>query len=151
MQLRPELCAPPVSPPRLAELCAAIEHIEETLASGRPADTAIAAFNLDTGHEYAARDFLGYWESHDVEDFALEAARPAWPKAADVTREELIEVVRRILDGDLKDQLYYLLVLETNVVHPAVAGLIFHPPPELEDAAPERIVDAALSYRPIAL
>lgn len=149
MELRPELSAPVVSPQRIAELCMAIGRIEELLVGGDPADTAITAFNAETGHDYTAEDFFCDWECRDVEDFALEAARPAWPKVADVTREELIEIVRRIIDGDLKDQPYYLLLLDTNVVHPAVSSLIFHPPAELAGASPERIVDAALSYQPI--
>jgi hypothetical protein len=151
VELRPELCAPAVPSQRIAELCAAIDRIEELLQNGDPADGAIAAFNAETGHEYAMEHFHCYWESYDIEDFALEAARPAWPKVPDVTREELMEIVRRIVVGDLKDQAYYLHLLDTNVVHPGVVGLIFHPPAELVGASPERIVDATLSYRPIAL
>ncbi|GAA2325795.1 hypothetical protein [Dactylosporangium salmoneum] len=150
MELRPELCPPPVAPERVAELCAAIETIEELLERGEPADAAIAAFNAGTGHGYATDDFRTYWTSRDVEDFALEAARPAFPKVADVTRDELIEIVGRIqAAGDDVD--YYVLLLITNVPHPRVTDLIFHPPAELADASPEAVVDAALSYRPIAL
>ncbi len=151
MELRPELCAPTVPRQRIAELSAAIERIEKLLETGEPADAAITAFNAETGHSYAAEDFLTYGQSRSVEAFALEAARPARPRVPDVTRDELIEIVRRILAGDLDDQEYYLLLLDTNVPHPGAGDLIFQPPPELEDAPPERIVDAALSHRPIAL
>ncbi|WOX16919.1 hypothetical protein [Streptomyces sp. N50] len=74
----------------------------------------------------------------------------------DATREELAEVVRRILAGDT-DAEYYLRLFTANVAHPAASDLIFHPPCELADAdadadaSAERIVDAALAYRPIAL
>ncbi|XVU23193.1 hypothetical protein ACQPZJ_38935 [Actinoplanes sp. CA-054009] len=144
MELRPELCAPEVSPRRLAGLRAAIGHIEELLQRGEPADRAIAAFNADTGHDYTAPDFQGYWESRDVGDFALEAARPARPRVPDVTRDELIEVARRIVEGDIADQAYYLRLLEANVAHPRVSELIF-----FRDLPPEHVVDEALSYRPI--
>jgi hypothetical protein len=43
-----------------------------------------------------------------------------------------------------------LLVLQTNTLHPAVSDLIFWPPPALESASAEEIVDAILSYRPVA-
>ncbi|MET7395503.1 bacteriocin immunity protein [Dactylosporangium sp. NPDC005572] len=150
MELRPELCPPVVPPQRIAELCTAVETIEGLLERGESADAAIAAFNADTDHAYTAYDFLTYWKSRDVEDFALEAARPVWPKVENVTREELIEIVRRIQAAD-DDTDYYVLLLHTNVLHPRVTSLIFYPPPELANATPEDIVDAALSYRPIAL
>lgn len=72
-------------------------------------------------------------------------------RSPDVTREDLIEVVRQIIEGDPQDQPYYLMLLDTNVVHPCVGDLIFHPPAEMVDASPEHIVDIALSHRPIVL
>ena len=113
---------------------------------GESADAAIAGFNAETGHDYAADHFLTYWKSN-LEDFALEAARPARPKVANVTRDELIEIVRRIQAAD-DDIDYYVLLLDTNVLHPRVTDLIFWPPPELVNASPGAIVDAALSFRP---
>lgn len=150
MELRPELCPPAVPSERTTQLRAAIENIAQLLEHGEPADAPIAAFNADTGHFYAAEHFLTYWESRDLEDFALEAARPARPIVPDITRDELVEIVRRILDVD-GDSDYYVLLLKTNVQHPRAEDLIFWPPPELVDAPPERIIDAVLSYRPIAL
>lgn len=150
MELRAELCPPLVAPQRVAELRTAIEVIASLLERGGSADGEIAAFNAETRHAYAAHDFLNYWRSRSAEDFALEAARPARPKVADVTRDELIEIVSRILsvDGDTD---YYVLLLETNVAYPRVANLIFWPPPELADASAETIVDVALAYRAISL
>lgn len=150
MELRPELCPPVVGAQRIAELCSAIETIARLLERGESADAAIDGFNAETGHDYGADHFLTYWKSRNLEDFALEAARPARPKVANVTRDELIEIVRRIQAPD-DDIAYYVLLLDTNVLHPRVNDLIFWPPPELVDASPEAIVDAALSYRPIGL
>ena len=113
----------------------------------------MAAFAEATGHDYEAADFLGYAGSRTLEEFALEAARPAYPRVPDATREELVEVVRRILAGDT-DAEYYLRLFTATVAHPAASNLIFHPPCELADAdaSAEQIVDAALAYRrPIAL
>jgi hypothetical protein len=150
MRLRPELCPPAVGPQRIAELATAIETIARLLERGDPADAAIAAFNAETGHHYAAEDFLSYGSSRHVDDFAIEAARPASPKVADVTRDELIEIVSRIQAVD-HDTGYCVRLLEADVLHPGVEDLIFHPPPDLVDASPETIVDTALRYRPIAL
>ncbi|WP_426503015.1 hypothetical protein ACPPVO_36060 [Dactylosporangium sp. McL0621] len=73
-----------------------------------------------------------------------------WPKVPDVSREELVEIVRRIQAMD-DDRHYYLLVLKTNTVRPGVSDLIYWPPPHLVDASAEDIVDEALRYRPTAL
>ncbi|MCC5477986.1 hypothetical protein [Streptomyces barringtoniae] len=85
--------------------------------------------------------------SRDLEQFALEAARPAWPRVPDVTRDELIELVRRVRAGQAAGDPgadYHLLVLEVNVAHPRPFGVIE------QDAPPERIVDELLAHRPIA-
>ncbi|WP_436535590.1 hypothetical protein [Actinoplanes sp. HUAS TT8] len=150
MELRPELCPPAISPERVVQLSAAIEDIAQLLDDGGPAEAAIAAFNTDTGHSYTAEQFLTYWESRDLDDFALEAARPSRPKIPDITRDELTEIVRRIQAADDATD-YYVLLLTTNVPHPRATDLIFWPPPDLVDAPPDRIVDIALSYRPTAL
>ncbi|MEU7876377.1 hypothetical protein [Dactylosporangium sp. NPDC049140] len=150
MELRAELTPPVVSSTRIEQLCAAISTIEELLESGADASADIAAFNEDTGHKYEPYHFMTYSSSRNVEDFALQAARPAWPKVPDVNRDELVEIVRRIqaMDNDMD---YYLLVLETNTVRPGVSDLIYWPPPHLVDASAEAIVDEALRYRPTAL
>jgi len=110
----------------------------------------VAAFAEATGHDCSAADFLGYAGSRTLEEFALEAARPAYPRVPDVTRDELVEVVRRILSGGA-DAEYYLLLFTTNVTRPAASDLIFHPPSDLADASAEQIVDAAPAHSPIAL
>ncbi|MFF2367933.1 hypothetical protein ACFVU0_35200 [Streptomyces sp. NPDC058122] len=69
---------------------------------------------------------------------------------ADVTRDELVEIVRRLLTVSPESD-YYLRLLEANVPHPRVSDLIFHPSDDLQDASAEQMVDVALRYRPIAL
>ncbi|MER6593374.1 hypothetical protein ABT214_16270 [Micromonospora purpureochromogenes] len=150
MELRPELCPPVVGPQRIAELCSAIETIAGMLERGESADAAIAGFNAETGRDYGADHFLTYWKSRNLEDFALEAARPARSKVANVTRDEVIEIVRRIQAAE-DDIDYYVLLLDATVLYSRVTELIFWPPPELVNASPQAIVDAALSYRPIVL
>ncbi|MFE5212586.1 hypothetical protein [Streptomyces sp. NPDC056600] len=151
VDLRPELIPPLVSRQRLDELSCEIERIAALVLFGAgSADEDIRAFNAQTGHNYVALDFAECDGSRSVVEFALEAARPARPRIADITTEELVEVVRRLLAGSPGSD-YYLRLLEANVTHPQVSDLIFHPSVELGDASAEQIVDEALSYRPIAL
>ncbi|MGW7208429.1 hypothetical protein [Streptomyces sp. NPDC054837] len=151
MDLRPELLPPPVSRQRLDELCAEVERIADLLAT-RPevAGEAIAAFNTMTGHDYGALDFAEYDGSRSLEEFAREAARPARPRVADITRDELVEIVRRLLTA-APESTYYRRLLEANVPHSGVSDLVFHPSDDLQGASAEEIVDEALAYRPIAL
>ncbi|MFI0357003.1 hypothetical protein [Actinomadura sp. 9N407] len=150
MDLRPELLPPPADQQHLEHLSREIERISDLLATGRPADEAITSFNSSTGHQYGRSDFAEYHGWRDLEDFALEAARPAYPRVPDITRDELIETVRRVLAAD-SDSDYYLRLLQANVTYPGVHDLIYHPPPELTEASPADIVDRALSHRSIAL
>jgi hypothetical protein len=146
MELRPELSPPPVGRSRLEELSREIERISGLLYAGEPAGEAIAAFNAETGHAYDASDFAEYHGWRSLDDFAVEAARPAYPKVPDVTRDELVEIVRRLLAADPETD-FYLLLLRANVAHPGASDLIYQAGPG--DA--EQIVDALLSHRPIAL
>ncbi|MGW2324574.1 hypothetical protein ACWC5C_02270 [Streptomyces sp. NPDC001700] len=114
-----------------------------------PPSVSVAAFNQRTGHAYTAVDFAGYDGSRSLDEFAREAARPLRPRVPGVTRDELVEIVRRVMTADPATD-YYLRFLEANVPHPRVSELIFHPPAELENTA-EAVVDAALGYRAIAL
>ncbi|MFE0629787.1 bacteriocin immunity protein [Streptomyces sp. NPDC058864] len=152
MDLRAELLPPPVTPERLAEVAREIERIAGLTGCGEAAEKAVAAFNERTGHDYRPSDFARYDASRGLEEFAREAARPARPRVADITREELVEIVRRVdADPAGEDTDYYLLLFDCNTPHPRACDLLFHPPAGLEDAPPGRVVDAALAYRPIAL
>src|SRR3954447_20634662 len=97
MDLRPELLPPPVDQQYLRRLGQEIDRISALLAAGRPADETIAAFNERTGHRYHAVDFAEYSGWRDLADFAMEAARPAHPRVPEITRDELIEIVNRIM------------------------------------------------------
>jgi hypothetical protein len=72
-----------------------------------------------------------------------------------MTREQLVDLVGKIMSSEAteEEQDRMVEVLESNVPHPRVLDLIYHPEREglLDGASAEEIVDAALSYRPIAL
>ena len=147
MELRPELLPPTIAAERLAELAGEIERIGDLLSRGEPAAGAIEDFNRATGHNYAAHDFTDYLDWRTLDEFAVEAARPAYPRVADITRAELAEIVRRIQSADPETD-YYSRVLDASVNHPNWGNLVFHTP-DLDD--PEQIADEILAYRPIAL
>lgn len=154
MDLRPELLPPTVDQGRIDEIGAEITRIADLVHQGlrSDAETAMAVFNANAGRDYGIGDFLEYDGARSLEEFAREAARPAWPHVRDVTRSELVEIVRRLQAGDGDpDSDYFLLLLRANTPHPHVTDLIFYPPPELADADAAAIVDAALAYHSIAL
>lgn len=152
MDLRLELLPPPVDPARVTELAAAVEHIAVLLDLGEPYEAAIAALNADAGVELTAHDFHRYDNA-----FAYVLARPTYPLFPDITRDELVEIARRIMAGlgpqsDDPDADWYTLVFDTNLTMPYASSLIFTPPAELgPDPTAEQVVDTALAYRPIAL
>jgi hypothetical protein len=153
MDLRPQLLPPRVPPERIDALSQEIQRIcgllDRCLPEAGEAASAISNFNAMTGHDYAAMDFAEYYASKSPEEFAREAARPAWPRVPDITPDELVEVTQRILDDPADpDCDYYLLILQANVPHPAITGLIFHPRAGTSPTARTIIVEA-LSYRPI--
>ncbi|MFD3525126.1 hypothetical protein [Streptomyces sp. NPDC058653] len=151
MDLRAELMPPMVSRQHLDELCREIVRIADLVLSGsEKADEAIRDFNAKTGHECAPLDFAEYDGGRDLVEFALETARPARSQIADITMDELVEIVRRLLAGDPESD-FFLRLLDANVSHPGVSDLIFRPPAALRDASAEEIVEEALRYRPIAL
>lgn len=62
-----------------------------------------------------ASDFARHHGSSNVEEFAKEAARPARPSVADITRAELVEIVRRAFVTSPETD-YYLCLFEANVL-----------------------------------
>lgn len=67
-----------------------------------------------------------------------------------LNREQLIELVQRIMDGEgsENEQDEWLELLGQQVSHPEVSNLIFWDEREL---TAEQVVDEALNYRPILL
>jgi hypothetical protein len=76
----------------------------------------------------------------------LAAYAPVKPR---LSREELVEAVRRIMEVEGEEgELDELIdVVQANVPHPAVADLIYWPP-EGKELSPEEVVDRALGRAP---
>lgn len=69
-------------------------------------------------------------------------------KHEQLTRDELIELVRKIIDCDGNEEEIdeMTFVLEQNVVDPEITNYIYY-----DEKTPEEIVDLALAYKPIQL
>jgi hypothetical protein len=78
----------------------------------------------------------------------------------DLTREQLIEIVGKIMRCDPPDdaeQDKLLWLFENNVLHPRASSFIYFPEHELgsgyegRSLTPEEVVDHVLAYKPIKL
>ncbi|MEV0902414.1 hypothetical protein [Actinoplanes sp. NPDC049802] len=149
MELRDALRRRLVTPEQRTAIDAAILRIEQVVDRGEDATAAIESLNETTGHSFAAEDFGHHCGTPNRAELLEWACAPPPARLPDITRDELIEIVRRIL-ADPTDN-WYITAFHINTVMPGAIDLIFYPPSELEDATPEEIVDAALTYHPIAL
>jgi len=149
VELRDALRRRPVTPERRVAIGEAILHVEALVERGEDATAAIETLNETTGHSFGLDDFDHRCGAPERQQLIEWACVPPPLRLRDVTRDELVEIVRRILADPTDD--WYIAAFERNTVMPGASGLIFYPPPELRDATAEDIVDAALAYRPIAL
>lgn len=156
MELRRELTPPQLDEQlveRLAQLTDAID--------GNPSQALCAAFNKLAGTELPVSVFQGVYGSENHANFVRRVLRNQRIKPVpDVTREELVEIVRRAMKPD-RDGLHeaYMAVFECNVPRPHASNLIFYPadydsnndtwgggkPIGDYDPSPEQIVDFALT------
>lgn len=83
--------------------------------------------------------------------------RPRLSRPGALSREELVAIVQRILDGEGTEEEQDRLVrlFDESVTHPEASDLIFWPKRYPDGSWPEptadEIVDAALAYKPIEL
>ncbi|WP_166242973.1 hypothetical protein [Paenibacillus turpanensis] len=124
-----------------------IEEIEALLDEGKTAEKEIAAFQELTGKQWDSHIFAHYWRSISLDGLIEEACNPDPQRVSDITKEELVEIVRR-LQGDLPhgETAFYLQLLEANVPMPGVSDLVYW-----DELEPEEIVERALAYEPIIL
>jgi hypothetical protein len=161
LELRKQLTPPEIPETRRETVRKRIREIEAVLAQGQDADDLIQKFNDFTGHQYDEYTFRNYWRSIDLDDFVQQASRLPPRRVENITREELIEIVRWAMSDD-PDNEFYRELFDANVIMPAASSLIYYPvdyePTTLTwsggsindyDPTPEEIVEIALSYRPI--
>jgi hypothetical protein len=138
-------------PPRRRVSKERLVAIAERLMSNEPLSTAevnrlVDEFNANTYPDSA--DFILEWGNRfknatELVDFALGQL-----EMKKLTREELIEVTRKLMTADIADEFEATWLCElfvANVPHPAETDLIFYP--KVEFKTPEQLVDYALAYK----
>jgi hypothetical protein len=158
MELRTELMPPLLDGAkirRLSELAARLDG-----ANPGQGDADLTAFNQIAGTALAIDDFQQIYESEDHESWVRrilvkKTVRPV----SDVTRSELIEVVRRAMpQNGYPDYEAYMAIFDANVPRTGASILIFYPsvydpnsnssgegrPIEEYDPTPEEIVAQAM-------
>jgi hypothetical protein len=159
MELGPELMPPPISPSRRDEIGRRIHEIEHQLSMGRNANGLINKFNVLAGRHYDEHTFRHYWRAISFDDFVNQSSRPTPQQIKDVTREELVEVVRRMMNGENADSRFYMEIFAANIRFSRASNLMFSPldyeeetdtwvggrPIGEYDPTPEEIVNQALA------
>ena len=143
------------------------DHLVELMANactrlelgGSPTEVAgwLAA---ESGYDVDAEWLHGVFGAVDPAETscALQvAAEPALLCRVRPTRDELVEIVERLMptspNWDAGAAPWWAALLDAHVPHPAALNLIFYPPSDVDPATwdAEAIVEHALAYRPIAL
>lgn len=153
MELRPELMPPMLDEAKVARLAELAARIDGA-APGQWEDD-LAEFHRLSGADVRFEHLQGIYGAEDHEDWVrrLLYSRSLAP-TADLLREEMIEIVSRVMTG-AADREFYLELFEVNCKHPSKSDLIFWPDlvPELpQDREPsaEEIADLAMRDHPPA-
>jgi hypothetical protein len=93
----------PASPERRVAIGKAILQIEELVDRGEDAAAAIETLNETTGHSFGLDDFHNQCGAPDHEQLVEWACAPPPVRLPDVTRDELVEIARRILARPTND------------------------------------------------
>ncbi len=152
MDLRSELTPPKHDESLVDRLVQLVERLDSDAALSGDRDDELAEFNQFAGTTLDVEAFQGIYRMEEAEEFVRRALilRDV-PKVPDLTREEMIEIVSRIIQGE--DQDFYLYLFIKNCKHPGESGLIFgqHLIPELphdREATAEEIADCAMNWEP---
>lgn len=158
MELRPDLMPPELDESlvaRLTELAEEIDcgHLEQTREQ-------LAAFNREAMTELEHIDFQGIYGGQDHDTWVRNIlATPYERRVADVTRHELIELARRVMECDGTEHAidFWLSMLAINIPNERVSDLIFWPNEYFGDAdysqslSPEQVIEIALNDRDVSL
>jgi hypothetical protein len=156
MALRAELLLKPPSQEHVDRVREAVNDILSGLDRGEHVGERIKFLTDLTGREYIPSDFEEIEARMSEDDFVRDAAMPAARIVPDITREELIEIVRLAMTADPRDARYYCDLFDKNVPMPGASSLIYwpedmkdwyrrHPDGSMSDynPTPEEIVDKA--------
>lgn len=158
MELRPDLM-----PSLLDEsLVARLTKLSEQIDCGDPEQTReqLAAFNREAMTELEHIDFQGICggQSHDTWVRKV-LATPYERRVADVTKQELVELARRVMEGVGADHEvdFWLSMLAINIPNERISDLIFWPDEYFNEAdypqrlSPEQVIEIALKDKDVVL
>ena len=158
MGLRPDLM-----PPSLDEsLVARLTELSEQIDCGHREQTReqLAAFNRQAMTELEFIDFQGIYGGQDHDTWVRKVlATPFERRVADVTKQELVELARRVMEGVGADHEveFWLSMLAINIPNERVSDLIFWPNEYFNDInysqrlSPEQVIEIALNDRDAVL
>jgi hypothetical protein len=118
-------------PARIERLATLIEEVVDRLEEGGDAAPLVAEINRLSGCSYEPMffDSLHGWTS--VREAAEVAAKGAAPTAADLTRDELVEIVGIIEEGDEPEASFFVDFLDRKFPGSWTTDLLFHPHREM--------------------
>jgi len=150
MALRPSLVLKPPTSEYVDRVRMVATGIMAGLDQGRDIGLRINALNAMTGHEYDLTYFQSFHEHTSIEELVKEASLPAPRHVPDITRDELIEIVRLAMAVDAADSRYYRNLFDKNVPMSGASGLLDYPEDwkpgqdlSRYNPSPEDIVDRA--------
>jgi hypothetical protein len=155
MRLRNALNPPHLDPDfvtALADIASQLDGCDPVI---QDCASLVERFNASAGTSLELGDFH-FSGAVDAETFVRTHLTPSPRKVADITYEELLELVTRVFTADGEDYEldYWLAVIEANVPDPNVVNLIywpeqyFGPDTEVPDLTPRKILEIALSAKP---
>ena len=129
VELRDALRRRPVTPERRIAIREAMLRIEELGNDGDDATAAIETLNETISRGFGLDDFHHHCGAPDREQLVEWACAPPPVRLPDVTRDERVGIVHRIIADPTDD--WCIEAFECHAVMPGASGLMFHPPPEL--------------------
>jgi hypothetical protein len=114
----------------------------------------LAELNREAGTAIAFVDLQGIYGGQDHDTWARTVLAEAFvQRLPDITRAELVEMARRVMEGEGQEHeiSFWLSLLEVNLPDPQVSDLIFWPGEYFGDGddsrelTPEQVVDIALA------
>jgi len=146
-------------PPELDEaIVARLADLAATIDGARPGEweEELDLFNREAGTRLEFLDFQGISGGMDHSTWVRGVlSQPFQKKIDDITREELLELIRRFSTPGYEEHelIFWLKLLEANVPDPRISDLIFWPGEYFGDGdnsrelSPEEILEIALGKR----
>lgn len=151
MKLRSNLLLVPPDSAKIERIRSIAERILNSIHSGNDPAKDIELIKEISGRDHYDVDYFESLHSHSsIDEFAAEASLPVPVRVSDITREELIEIIRLAKDSKWPNDLYYSALFDLNVPMPGASNLLYYPEnwksgQEISkyDPSPEEIVERA--------